>query len=194
MHCLEVVLNGELLWRVGVENAIMLTPSLGVHACTEFPAIFDVAGMCVLPDGRDAHVYWGDSYPVKIGDILTITFVKSDWPTPPTKTMAVDDPTYVEEQRWFDEFSETYMGPEAPVAALWKNVQVRCIVNGQHQAIAAMSLSEAHILGSLLWNQWHPDRCRVSVRSFGDLSIPETQWLNTDLALNDCIEFLIQST
>ncbi len=62
-------------------------------------------------------------------------------------------------------------------------------LNGQSAAIASLIGGEEHVLCSLLWIKQRPDRCTVSVRTFGDKSKPEespaTEWLLTSLALND---------
>ncbi len=192
MRCLDVALNGKQLWRVGVDKAQMYSLILGVSADGEVPADIHISGMCELPDGRNAHVRWGDFYPLEVGDRLTVKLVESGSPTPPTETTAVDDPKQIEEQRLYDEFTETYMGPPESVVARWSGIQIHCAVNGLPRAIAMMSSGEAHILGSVLWNQWHPDRCKVFVRSFGDLNVPETEWLRAEMVTNDHIEFYIR--
>lgn len=190
MRCLQVELNGTLLWRVGIDQALMYSLVFGVSAEEEAPADVHVSGMYELPGGQDAHVSWGDFCPVQIGDRLAVTLVESGLPTPPAQTSAVDDPEYIEEQREYEEFMETYRGPPRQRIPRWRDIQVQCAVNGSPQALATMAPDENHILCTVLWNRWHPDRCRVNVRSFGEPGLQNSDWLRVDLAIDDSIEFL----
>lgn len=189
MRCLQVELNGALLWRAGIDQALMYSLVFGVPA-EEAPADVYVTGMYELNGGQDAHVSWGDFFPVQIGDRLAVTLVESGLPTPPAKTLAVDDPEHIEEQRQYQEFMETYQGPPRQRISRWRDIQVQCSVNGSPQALAKMAPDENHILCTVLWNRLHPDRCRVSVRSFGEPELQNSDWLRVDLATDDRIEFL----
>lgn len=193
MRCLEVILNGQLLWRAGTENALMYSLDLGVSLDGESPAYISVSGMCELPGGRKAHVRWGELYPLSIGDHLALTLVESEQPTPPAETNAADEPEQAQEP---DEDEESAMSGEDeqdPTTSLWNRIQVRCAINGETKAEAEISSREAYLMGSLRWNQWHPDRCRVAVHSCLQAGAPDRNWLNADLGINDCMEFQIQS-
>src|SRR5688572_5923156 len=108
MRCIEVKVNGALLWRAGVENASMIGPILHGAMAGDGPAGIRVAGMCDLSDERTAHVYWCEDHPVAGGDVVTFAFVESDAPTPPTDIVPTDSPEYLEEQRQFAEFEKSF--------------------------------------------------------------------------------------
>ena len=189
MRCLEVVLNGALLCRAGIENALMYSLDLGVSLDGESPAYVSVSGMHELPDGEKIRVRWADFYPLASGDHLALTLVESKQPTPVAETNDAD----TSDPDWQDDSEVSCGDAQEATASPWKNIQVRCAVNGALKAEAEISSGEAHLTGSLRWNQWHPDRCRVSVHSCLQAGAPETDWLKADLAINDCLEFQIQS-
>jgi len=196
MICLEISLNERLMWRMGVENATMLSPTISSFVGAEDPAGLHVSGMCDLPSERSAHVYWGEPISLHSGDTVHIVLVESTCPTPPSEVKATDSPEYLEEQRQFEELDRAYVPSDTPVIRRWPAVAFRCSVNGQHQATATLASNEEHILCSLLWDQWHPGQCRVFVRSFsgstkrGDKR--QTEWLRANLSLNEFLEVQVR--
>lgn len=192
MICLEIALNEKLLWRAGVENATVLAPILGSFVGSEELADLHVSGMCELPGERSAHVYWGEPAVLCAGDAVRFTLVDSGCPTPPSEIKATDSPEYLEEQREFEALSSTFVPPEAPSPRRWPAVAYRCTVSGEHRVTATLVQEEEHMLCSLLWNQWTPDRCRVLVRSFNGASKPDgrpqTEWLRVNLSLGESFE------
>lgn len=198
MICLEIALNEKLLWRAGVENATVLAPLLGSFVWAEELADLHVSGMCELPGERSAHVYWGEPAVLCAGDAVRFTLVDSGGPTPPSEIKATDSPGYLEEQREFEASNSTFSPPDAPAPRRWPAVAYSCTVNGEHRATATLVQEEEHMLCSLLWNQWTPDRCRVLVRSFNGASQPDdrpqTEWLRVNLSLGESFEVQILST
>jgi hypothetical protein len=192
MICLEISLNQKLMYFAGVENAIMLSPTLSSFVGDEYPACIDVSGMCDLPDERRAHIYWGEPTFLHAGDVVRIAMVESASPTPPAKVEATDSAEYVEEQRQFEEFERTYLPPDAPAVRRWPAVQFLCKVNGEHRTTVTLAPGEEHILCSLLWNQWHPNKCEVYIRSFVGATRQDddrqTEWLRVNLSLNESLE------
>jgi hypothetical protein len=70
MICIEISLNGKLLWRAGIENATMLAPMIGSFVGSEDLADLHVSGMCELPGERSAHVDWGEPAVLRAGDVV----------------------------------------------------------------------------------------------------------------------------
>ncbi|WP_148293271.1 hypothetical protein [Comamonas sp. B-9] len=190
MRCLQVELNGALLWRVGIDQALMYSLLLGMSADGEVLADIYASGMYEILDGRKAHAHWGDFHPIKKDDRLVVTLVESEHPTPPTEIAMAEDLQRQEAQMLQDDGDDPAEDSQVHTAPHRQGVQLHCAVNGQHQAIARMGNGENRIQCSLLWNRWHPDRCRVHVHSFGEAGLPESDWLRVDLATNDSIEFL----
>lgn len=189
MRCLQVELNGALLWRVGIDQALMYSLLLGMSADGEALADIYVSGMYETSDGRKAHAHWGDFHPMKKDDRLVVSLIESEHPTPPTDTGTTEDMQQQEVQSLQDG-DDSAEDSDAHVLPRRQGVQMHCAVNGQHLAIATMGTGENQIQCSLLWNRWHPNRCRVHVWSFGEPELQNSDWLRVDLATDDRIEFL----
>ncbi len=200
MICIEIPLNGKLLWRAGIENATMPAPMIGSFVGSEDLADLHVSGMCDFPGERSAHVNWGEPAVLRAGDVVRFAVVDSGYPTPPSEIKAVDSPEHLEEQREFEALNSTFVPPDAPAPRRWPAVTYRCCVNGEHRATATLvqEQEQEHILCSLLWNQWTPGRCRVLVRSFNGASQsddrPQTEWLRVNLSLGESFEVQVLST
>lgn len=192
MVCIEVRLNGQLLRRAGITDASLISPMLSGYVGGEVPASLMLSGMCDLPDDRAAHVYWtpDDEVELKSGDVVTFKFVESDEPTKPERIVPTDSPEYIEEQRQFTKMKETFVPDTSVPPRNYPGLAFDCRVNGSPAAVARLNGDEQHILCSVMWNKWRPERFRVLVRSFGNKFVDdsETEWVRRDLALGDELE------
>jgi hypothetical protein len=191
MVCIEVKLNGHLLRMAGIKDASLISPMVSGYIGGDMPASLMLSGMCDLPDDRAAHVYWApDELDLKSGDVVTFKFVESDDPTKPERIVLTDSPEYIEEQRQFTEMKKSFVPDTSAPPQNYPALAFDCRVNGSPAAVARLNVHEQHILCSVLWNKWRPERFRVLVRSFGNkfADDSETEWVRCDLALGDELE------
>jgi hypothetical protein len=189
MRCIDVQVNGALLWRAGVENASMIGPMVHGAMAGDSPAGIRLAGMCDLPDDRNAHVSWCEEHPLAAGDVVSFAFVEADSATPPAEVVATDSAEYLEEQRKFAEFEKSFVPDRTPMRRQFPALTFHCTVNGNEPIAARFRNNEEHILCGIDWNKWRPDVCRIYVRSFGGAEPPSerapTEWLRANLNLGE---------
>src|SRR6266513_2718619 len=189
MRAIDVAVNGKLLWRLGIRNASIISPSVSAWVADDSAASLMVSAMCDLDGGRAAHVRWCETWSLANGDLVAFKFIESDDVTLPDAIVPTDSPDYLEEQRSLAESLKDLVAERAPAVRKRPELAFECGLNGQPATIASLLGGEEHLLCSLLWIKQRPDRCDVSVRTFGDTSKPEhspaTDWLRTTLALNE---------
>jgi hypothetical protein len=192
MVCIEVGLDGKLFRATGVKDASLLTPAISAFVGDDEPARLTLSGMCERPGERAAHVYWGDDEMLlSNGTVVTLRFTSSELASDPDQVVATDSPKYVEEQREFEELKKNVVPDTTPAPRRFPDLAFHCRINQKPAAIATLKSGEEHILCSVLWNKWHPERFRVSVRSFGNDPNSQTEWLRNDLALGDELEIRV---
>ena len=192
MVCIEVRLDGELFRTAGIKDASLITPRLAGFVGGETPASLTLSGMCDLAEGRAAHVYWGpDQVELKSGAVVTFRFTISQSPSSPERIVPTDSPVYIEEQREFEAYKKTFVPDSSPSPRTFPELAFHCRVNGKAVTVARLKTGEEHVLCSVLWNKWLPDRFRVSLRSFGKDPHRKTEWLDRDLAIGDELEIRV---
>lgn len=189
MRCIAIAVNGNSLCVAGITNASMIGPQIGAAVSDEYPPSLHIAGMLDIGAERTAHVYWYENYRLGPGDTVRFEFADSLVPSSPIQIKPTDSPEYLEEQRKFEEFERSFIPDRVPMRRTWPNLAFDCILNGERMATARFVGNEEHILCTVHWDKWRPDRCRVFVRTFGDKSRPEatdaTEWFRRNLALGD---------
>jgi hypothetical protein len=196
MICLEVHRNNVLLTRAGMERASLISAHVGAFIGDEEPAAIHVAGMCDLDEGRSAHVYWMDFERLVVGDVLTFQIVPSEVPSPYLELKPTDSPEYVEEQAEFAELKRNYKPTTEPAVRKWSSLGLDMSLNGQEVGRASYATAEEHILCSVDWNRWRPERLRVLVRSFGgapDALERPTEWLRVNLQKGEVLELRLDA-
>ena len=194
MICLDISINGSLFCRAGIEHSVCLSPVLNTFVGSEDCASLSITGMCELSAARSAHVYWPKRN-LSPGDVVRFAMVDAADPTNPSGIKATDSPEYLKEQRQFEEFERTFVPSATPAERRWPTLGFRCLLNGEEQAIAVMAPHEEYITCSIDWNRYQPERCRVSVRSFGRFmpaGAAKTQWLRTGLLPGDALDVEIR--
>ena len=192
MICIEISLNGKLLWRAGLENAVVLSSTLSsLLGPSQAPVQLLAIGVCRLPDGRIANGHWGESPPVNMGDVVRFTLVECDAPTPPTQLNATDSPEFLQAQRLVEEFERNYVPPDAPVAQSWPGLAFRCSVNGVYRAMAIRKPQAEYLNCNLEREARQPQQMHFHVNS-GSASRPGEEWeavrFRTSLALGESLE------
>ena len=195
MICLEVHRNKALLTRAGIEGGSLLSAHVGTFIADEEPASLHVAGICDLDQGRSAHVYWLDFDKFVVGDVLTFQVVRSGTPSPYVELKPTDSPKYIEEQRQFAEVERNYKPPSVPAARKWQSLGLHMALNGREVGRASYGTAEEHILCSVDWNRWRPERLRVLVRSFGRApdAVKPTEWLRANLQEGEVFELRLDA-
>jgi hypothetical protein len=125
------------------------------------------------------------------GTVVTLRFTSSELPSDPDQVVPTDSPKYIQEQREFEELKKNFVPDTTPAPRRFPDLAFHCRINQKPAAIATLKSGEEHILCSVLWNKWHPERFRVSVRSFGNDPNGQTEWLRDDLAVGDELEIRV---
>jgi hypothetical protein len=192
MVCIEVSLDGEVFRMAGIQDASLLSPTLGGFVGDDTPARLTLSGMCDLPNERAAHVYWGiDEIALNNGTVVTFRLTTSEAPSNPDRIVPIDSPEYIEEQREFEELKKTFVPDMTPSVRTFPGLAFHCRLNQKPVTTASLNPGEEHLLCTLLWNKWHPKRLRVSLRSFGNDPDRETEWLRNDLTMGDELEIRV---
>ena len=192
MVCIEVSLDGKVFRTTGVQDATLLAPSISAFVGDDSPARLSLNGMCELPGERAAHLDWGDDeMSLGVGTVVTLRFTMCNSPSDPDQVVPTDSPKYVEEQREFEELKKNFVPDTTPAPRRFPDLAFHCRVNKGPAVIATLKSGEEHIRCSVLWNKWHPERFRLSVRSFGNDLDSTTEWLRDDLAVGDELEIRV---
>lgn len=191
MICLELSINGRLLCRSGIDNAILLSSHLSHFVGSGDGATLRVNGVVELAEGTDAHVLWQVRDGLSIGDVIGFTLVDAENPTEPYEALATDSPKYVNEQKAFEEFEKTFERTSEPAVKVHPAIGFRCSAEGVLLADAVLACHEEHLLCSVDWDCYKPQRARVFVRSFGRMAGQgeplRTEWLRLSLRLNETL-------
>jgi hypothetical protein len=192
MVCIEVSLDGQVFRTAGSKDASLISPTLSGFVGGDTPARLTLSGMHDLPDERAAHVYWGpDEVELKTGAVVTFRFTTSESPSDPEQVVPTDSPEYIEEQREFEALKKTFVPDTTPSLRRFPDLAFHCRVNRKAVTVARLNTGEEHVVCSVLWNKWHPNRFRVSLRSFGNEPNGQTEWLRDDLAVGDELEIRV---
>jgi hypothetical protein len=191
VFCLNVSLNGRLLCSAGVANATMVNAHLGGSVFRDEPASFHVAGMQELPGDRSAHVYWLEEAPLSIGDTMTFSPLRDAPVSEPLTVEPTDSPEYWEKQREYGEFLSAHIWPQPMPVRRRPNVTLGLAMPGFPEVAARLPLGHEHILCSVSWNMWRPERVRVFIRSFvghsQDLDMRKLEWLSAELPFGETL-------
>jgi hypothetical protein len=197
VYCLNVTLNGRPLCAAAVEDATMVTALLGGSVFHEEPASLHVAGMRELPNGRSAHVYWLDETPLVLGDVLTFCPTQVSSVAAPLRVVPTDSSEYIEEQRQYDEFLSAHVWPQPQPLKRRANVLHTISMPGFPALQASLPLGHEHLLCSVSWNMWRPDRTRVSVRSFvghsGEATMRKLEWLSANVQTGETLRVEVRA-
>jgi len=195
MICLAVHRSDSLVCMAGIAEGSMLTSIIAGGVGDEHPASFYVAGMQDLPVERSAHVFWVHERPLSAGDRLRFTLIESDDASAPIEIKATDSQEYLEEQREFEQIERHYVPPIASPPRRWPALELGLRLREESPVRARLPLDQEHIMCSLLWDKWSPERCRVYVRSFTGFAQgtqrKTTDWLRGDLHVGDSFELSV---
>lgn len=192
MYLLNVSLNGSPLCFAGIAEASSVSVVVGASVYGDEVASFHVAGMQELDGERMAHVYWVEEHPLNIGDVLSFVPSEGSRPSVPALVKPTDSPEYLKEQKQYDEFRASHIYPQPTPVQKRSTIAYGLWAPGFPVVEARLSLRQQHLLCSVLWNKWRPERTRVSVRSFasGDVESSKVAWLQTNLSQGE--EFKIE--
>ena len=175
----------------------MLSSIIAGGLADDDPSSFHVAGMQDLPEERSAHIYWVHETPLAVGDRLSFTLVECGEPSLPIEAKATDSIEYLEEQREFEEFEKNFTGPERPSNNRWPNLELILKLKDEPAVRARPLDGEKHIMCTVHWDKWRPERCRVYVRSFADgehgTSLKTTDWLRGVVHVGDTFEISVHA-
>lgn len=166
MHTIEIERNGVPVCVVGAPNAIML--SVNVDLQVEGPAagMLQSMGMNDLGNDRQSHTCWIEELVLAAGDTISLRFDERNEATPPAREVATDSEENLADQRWYDEqlrenpFVPTTIPRNLPTATL------ELLLPNATPIVATFEGEREFISLRLLWDQWRPERCRVSLSSF----------------------------
>ena len=169
----------------------LVTAIVSGGASDDSPASIHVAGMQDLPNERIAHVYWQHETPLFNGEKLSFTFLESPNPSMPIEVKPTDSPEYLQEQQEFEELKKIWVPPKQPLPHLWSDLAFELQLQDEEPIRAYLSEEHSNFLCSIHWNKWHPDQCKVYVRTFSTSTESsqheKTDWLRKTLLLGDSI-------
>ncbi len=172
----------------------MVTAHLGGSVFGDEPASIHVAGMQELPGDRSAHVYWLEELALSVGDSLTFSPLRDAPVSEPLTVEPTDSPEYLERQRQYREFQSAHIWPQPEPVCRRASLTYGLSMPGFPPVAARLPIGHHHILCSVYWNMWRPERIRVSARSFPgnsqDLGTRKLEWLGADLPFGEtlCVE------
>jgi hypothetical protein len=165
MHALEVQRNGVTLAVVGASNALMFSADISATV-EEEAATIDVRGMLDLGSERRSHVSWLALEPLRIGDLLSFRFFESETVTVPVEEVATDSEEHLTGQAEYEELLRSNPMVPRQLDINQPNATLQLRVAGDRQVIATLEAGREFIAFRILWNQWRPERCRLSLSSF----------------------------
>jgi hypothetical protein len=188
MYSLAVTLNGTMLCHAGISGASAVSVVIAASLFGEEPASFYVAGMQELEGDRLAHVYWVEESPLQFGDVLALTPTDISTPSTPHVVKPTDSPEYLEEQTQYDEFLAAHIWPQPKPVERRQSVAYGLSAPAFPSIEARLSPIHQHLLCSIHWNKWRPERTRVSARSFASADIDsKVEWLQTYLRFGESL-------
>ena len=165
MHALEVQCNGVTLAVAGARNALMFSADIS-SMIEEEAATIDIRGMIDLGNERKSHVSWLELAPLRIGDLLSFRFFESEFVTAPLKEVATDSEEHIAGQAEYEELLKSNPMVPRQVDIKQPNASLQLSIVGSEQVTATLESGREFISFHVLWDQWRPARCRLSLSSF----------------------------
>jgi hypothetical protein len=165
MHALEIQRNGVTLAVVGARNALMFSADIN-STIDEEAATIDIRGMIDLGNERKSHVSWLELAPLRIGDLLSFRFFESEVVTAPLKEVATDSEEHIAGQAEYQELLKSSPMVPRQLDLRQPNAALELSIAGSEQVTATLEGGREFISFRVLWNQWRPERCRLSLSSF----------------------------
>lgn len=183
MICAQVLRNGVLVCNAGISDACLITAHISGGRYDDDAASFAVSGMQMLPDGRKTHVYCISDTALSPTDHMSFALVESNAPSAPVEIIATDSSEYIDSQREYDELLDKGLQPPAARPERWSALAFRLRYEDEEVA-ACVNEPEEHIMCSILWTNWDPEKCSVYVRSFpgAPSDLAGTEWFRAEMA------------
>lgn len=166
MRAIEVQHNGTAICTVGSPNALMFSAGISMSVEGSSAATLGLSGMNDLGNDRTSHTGWIDELALSHGDLLAFRFVDTLAATPPARETASDSEEHLAEQQWYkNQMQENPMEPRE-LKRHFPNATLQLSLPRIEPVVATLEGSREFISLRLLWNQWRPECCRVSLSSF----------------------------
>jgi len=165
MYALEIQRNGITLAVVGASNALMFSADISA-TIEEEGATIDVRGMLDLGSERKSHVTWLALEPLRIGDLLNFRFFESDIANAPVEEMATDSEEHINRQAEYEALLKSNPMVPGKLDIKQPNATLQLRAADGPEIIATLESGREFIAFRVLWNQWRPECCRLSLRSF----------------------------
>ena len=165
MRAIEVQRNGETLAVVGAPNALMFSADISM-CIEEEAATIDMRGMNDLGNGRQSHTSWLELAPLGLGDVLTFRFIETENVTAPVTDTASDSEEHIEAQAEYEEQLKTNPLTPRELELIQPNAALQLSVINGETITATLEGGREFLAFRTLWNQWSPERCRISLSSF----------------------------
>lgn len=165
MYALIIKLNEETLATIGASNAIFFNSHIHI-SIDELGAALDLRGMLDLGSERTSHVNWLNPLQLQSGDLLCFHFVDSDVVTPPIEERATDSEEYISDQAAFEEEVRLNSPSIRNLKQVQPNANIQLTVLKNEPIIATLESGREFIAFHIVWDQFNPERCYVSLSSF----------------------------
>lgn len=162
MQALEVIHNGRLLLLAGAPDALLV--SLQVSILVD-AATLHVSGMRDLGNDRQSHTRWLEAFGLEEGDELRLKLVSVEEATPPVEDVAADSDEHLAGQAAYEaQFAANPPKVSKPERKR-PNARLELVVDEEAPIVADLSQERDLLMLGVTWNNWHPERWRLSLTS-----------------------------
>lgn len=165
MQALEVLLNDRPKLLAGASNALLVAVRLSILVNGDDAATIDVSGMRDLGNDRYSHMWWLEEFSLKEGDELRLKLVNVEEATPPVQEVAADSEEHMAEQAAYEAEIEAEPLKASKPERKRPNACLEISVDDDAPIVADLSEERDLLMLSATWNNWHPERWRISLRS-----------------------------
>lgn len=129
-------------------------------------ATLDVRGMNDLGDDRHSHTTWVELSPLAAGERIAFEFVETQLASPPSEELPTDSAEYTVRQEEYENNMKAEPLGVREMDCKNPNASVALVLANGEQVIASLESGREFLTFRLNWDQWRPERCRVSLSTF----------------------------
>ncbi|SDE97361.1 hypothetical protein SAMN05444679_1485 [Variovorax sp. CF079] len=165
MQALEVLRNGQTVVMAGASDALMISLHLTILVDGEYPATLHIGGMRDLGNDRQSHVQWIEDLALADGDELRIRLLSVPEASTPVEDVPADSEEHLAAQAQYER--ELASNPPQPrkLERRRPNASLELTVGVGQPIVANFGVDGELLMLGGTWNNWHPERWRLSLSS-----------------------------
>ena len=173
---------------MGAPNALMFDARISA-SIEDTEVTLEVHGMNDFGSNRQSHTTWLELAPLERGDVIGFRFTESEQATRPTLEVASDSEEHLIEQAKYEKALVSQSLAPRQLDHKNPHASLKLFLKDQPTFTAVLESGREYLSFSTLWNQWHPERCRVSLSSYSQAEAiarsGTREWFNGYLYLGD---------